>query len=47
MGYTLDNGNIDYFFKSSNILIMREVILTNIIISERPKNQAFFENFMK
>ncbi len=47
MGYTLDNGNIDYFFKPTNILIMIEVILTNIIISERPKNQAFFENFMK
>lgn len=47
MGYTLDNGKIDYFFKFTNICIMRESILTNMIISERPKNQAFFEKFMK
>ena len=47
MGYTLDNGNIDYFFKATNISIIKEIILSNMIISERPKNQAFFENFMK
>ncbi|BAY43110.1 hypothetical protein SAMD00079811_06890 [Scytonema sp. HK-05] len=47
MGYTLDNGNIGYFFKSTNSSIITEMILTNMIISERPKNQAFFENFMK
>jgi hypothetical protein len=47
MGYTLDNGNIGSFFKTTNISIIKEDILTNMIISERPKNQAFFENFMK
>jgi hypothetical protein len=47
MGYTLDNGNIGYFFKVTNISIIKEVILTNMIISEKPKNQAFFEKFMK
>jgi hypothetical protein len=47
MGYTLDNGKIDYFFKAANISIIREIILTNMIISERPKKQAFFEKFMK
>ena len=47
MGYTLDNGNIDYFKKIVNISIIKEIILTNMIISERPKKQAYFENFMK
>lgn len=33
MGYTLDNGNIGYFFLTIKISIIEEIVLINIMIS--------------